>query len=549
MKRYATALFILLTPLFVFAQLSPGKLSRPHSELEGLKNCSQCHARKQHVNAAGCLKCHTLLKERIDAGRGLHANDSHKKCQICHVEHQGENYNLIWWPDGKEKFDHWETGYELLGRHKTLKCEQCHTAKFIVEKNRFIEKKKDLTKTFLGLNHECLTCHQDEHRAQMNESCTTCHTMNEWKPAEKFSHRTARYQLVGRHQTVACAACHPVVQDNKWPDNRDYQKFRGLAFGACADCHSDPHDNRFGPRCENCHTPNDWRSVKTAAFDHSRTRFPLLGQHQNLTCEKCHAPGQSIKIAKFDRCTDCHADYHRGQFVNRAQGGACEECHTVQGFSPSTFTIAQHQDSNYKLEGSHLAVPCFLCHTKNDVDAPAIKFRFTSTRCADCHDNPHQQTVDKYLNQGGCEYCHTVSRWADKIFDHSETGFPLLGRHERTACTACHKQEESTNRPANLAFTKLPSDCQSCHADIHLGQFREKKSDTEKSVTHCEQCHTPIDWLADKFDHNRDSQFKLDGAHAYVSCEKCHPQVTVKEKTVRLFKLPRMDCSYCHDSR
>lgn len=550
MKRYATALFVLLTPLFVFAQLSPGKLSRAHSELEGLKNCSQCHARKRQVDSESCLACHTLLNERISAGKGLHANDSFKECQTCHVEHQGEDYELIWWPDGKENLDHRDAGYELLGKHKTLKCEQCHKSQFIVEKEKFVEKQKDLNRTFLGLNQACLTCHQDEHRAQMNESCTTCHTMDGWKPAAKFSHTTARYQLVGRHQTVVCAACHPAVQDNKWPDNPAYQKIRGLAFGACTDCHTDPHNNRFGPNCENCHTPNGWSSVKTAAFDHSKTQFPLLGKHQNVACDKCHTPGQSIKIARFERCTDCHADYHLGQFVDRAQGGACEECHTVQGFSPSTFTIAQHQESDYKLAGGHLAVPCFLCHSKSNVGADeTITFSFSSTRCADCHANPHKNTVEKYLNKGGCEYCHTVTSWAEKIFDHAETGFALIGRHEKAACTSCHKQEESADRLANLVFTKLPSECQGCHADIHLGQFRKKNDNAEKTVTRCERCHTPIDWLADKFDHNRDSQFKLDGAHAYVTCEKCHPQATVKEKTVHLFKLPHTDCSYCHDSR
>lgn len=550
MKIFNTILFVLLTPLLLLAQLSPGKLSRPHAELEGIKNCSQCHERKQQISAGRCLTCHKLLKERIDANKGMHADENHKECQTCHVEHQGEDYALIWWPDGKDGFDHNDTGYELKGKHRALKCEQCHSSKFIMEKTRLIEPKKDLAKTFLGLSQECLTCHKDEHRAQM-ENCTTCHTMEEWKPAEKFAHTSARYQLIGRHQTVACVKCHPVVRDNKWLDNPDYNKFKDLTFGACTDCHADPHNNRFGPTCEKCHTPNGWSSVKTAAFDHSRTRFPLLGRHQEITCRQCHITGQSIKITKFDQCRDCHLDYHRGQFTDRAQGGACEECHTVEGFSPSKFTLVQHQKTDFQLEDSHLAVPCNACHVKSKAGTlhETMKFQFSSTRCVDCHRDPHQNTVDKFLEKDGCEHCHNVSSWSSLSFDHKETGFDLLGRHIEIRCSSCHQTKVADNPATQLALTKLPTNCEDCHADIHYGQFRDKKMETEKGFTRCDRCHTPTDWLAEKFDHNRDSEFKIEGAHQYVKCEQCHLEVTLKGKTLRLFKLPRTECSYCHDAR
>ncbi|MFX9469357.1 hypothetical protein ABTO43_20110, partial [Acinetobacter baumannii] len=69
-----------------------------------------------------------------------------------------------------------------------------------------------------------------------------------------------------------------------------------------------------------------------------------------------------MRVAKFDRCADCHRDAHQGQLAGRPGGNACESCHKVEGFSPSTFTLADHQKGRYPLQGAHLAVPCVSCH-------------------------------------------------------------------------------------------------------------------------------------------------------------------------------------------
>jgi hypothetical protein len=549
-----TILFLLLAPQVLWAQLSPGKLSRPHAELEGIKNCSQCHARKAQISAERCLSCHQLLKERIDQKKGLHANEGYETCQSCHVEHQGENYSLIWWPDGKERFNHGETGYELQGKHKTLSCEACHNPTLIVEKAKFIDQVKDLSRTFLGLNSTCLTCHDDEHRQQLGDQCAACHNMDRWKPADKFDHQSARFQLVGRHQTVACGKCHPLVQDNKLPNNPDYRQYKGVAFSTCNNCHADPHNNRFGADCEKCHTPNGWRSTITADFDHSRTRFPLLGRHQTVACEKCHSSKQSIKIIEYEQCSDCHADYHQGQFAHRPLAGACEECHTVEGFSPSTFTVAQHEKTGFPLRESHLATPCNGCHSKSNsgLSVGSIRFRFDSSACIDCHSNPHGNGVGAISSTSQCEQCHNVSNWNSISFDHQQTGFPLKGRHREIRCKACHQTKISVNgNPPSavpITFSPLSTQCERCHADAHGGQFKIIHPENGESYIGCERCHTPTDWLAEKFDHNRDSRFKLDGAHLYVKCEQCH-QVSPTDGDMRLYKFPRIECSFCHDAQ
>ena len=53
-------------------------------------------------------------------------------------------------------------------------------------------------------------------------------------------------------------------------------------------------------------------------------------------------------------------------------------------------------------------------------------------------------------------------------------------------------------------------------------------------------------WKAEKFDHNRDSKFKLDGAHLKVDCRKCHKETVVDGKPYITFKPLETACSSCH---
>jgi len=183
-------LLILLILVFYttdgLTQLSPGDLHKSHAHLEGLKNCSECHGIGQKIAQANCLKCHQLLRERINSNQGLHAQPGFEACEKCHVEHHGRDFELIYWENGQENFNHQQTGFALEGKHLTNKCRDCHQEKFIADKEKFLEAKKDLDKTFLGLKKQCLNCHQDEHRGQLSSECVTCHTLNSWKPAERW---------------------------------------------------------------------------------------------------------------------------------------------------------------------------------------------------------------------------------------------------------------------------------------------------------------------------------------------------------------------------
>jgi hypothetical protein len=530
------------------AQLSPGPLSRPHADLEGLENCSKCHGFDQKLAPDKCLSCHIALADRIKAGLGYHANAEHKDCGVCHVEHQGKEFDLVYWKNGESKFDHGQTGYMLEGKHAALKCRKCHFEKNIVAKDKL--PKVDIARTYLGLGRECLTCHPDEHRGQLATNCLTCHQINGWKPAAVFDHAKAKYILTGKHSTVDCNKCHLTIPDDQTPDTKGYVKFTGLQFEKCLDCHKDAHANKFGQDCESCHNTTGWINVNQAKFDHSKTRYPLEGKHVIVACEKCHVAGK-FKGLQFTACSDCHSDYHQGQLVSRPNKGACEECHAVAGFEIAKFTLGDHQKITYALAGSHLAVPCDGCHKKEVLagKAETIRLKFENTRCQICHEDPHKGAIDIYMPKGGCEFCHLVESWRASTYDHSQAKFALEGRHKNVDCRSCHAKSKQDS--AQLEFSGLTQKCADCHEDIHRGQFAKIisiKSDASNQ-TDCDRCHSPVSWKPEKFDHNRDTAFKLDGAHINVSCSDCHKPTVIEGKSIIRYKPLGSSCSDCHGGK
>ena len=75
--------------------LSPGRLAQAHVELEGLRNCTSCHALGQRgVSAERCLDCHEELSTRIAEGTGYHATVPEDACADCHQDHLGEDFDL-----------------------------------------------------------------------------------------------------------------------------------------------------------------------------------------------------------------------------------------------------------------------------------------------------------------------------------------------------------------------------------------------------------------------------------------------------------------------
>ena len=452
------------------AQLSPGDLSEPHKNLEGLTNCTSCHELGEGPSAAKCLECHQALRKQIENKKGLHYTYTEvekKICFTCHNEHAGREFQLVRWEPSQEKFDHTQTGYHLQGKHAKLQCRECHNPAMIHTDLKSLEKDIDLTKTFIGLDTNCLSCHHDEHRKQLGSNCTTCHNQNNWKESVQFNHDKAEFKLTGKHKNVDCMKCHPMLVDSNPQFIKDttFVKFINIDSKNCTSCHKDIHNNKFGQDCVRCHVTEGWKILDERNMDHNKTNFPLKGKHIGLKCEKCHTPGVRFAKNQYDECRDCHKDYHLGQFVTRSDKGACESCHNVDGYKPTLFTIASHNKSEFPLEGAHLAQPCFVCHNFLESNAePKVRdFKPKERKCAECHRDVHLGQFANASPSKTCTDCHSISVWKELKFDHNkDSSYPLKGAHQKVACNGCHLVTQNGTE-SFIRYKSIDTKCESCH--------------------------------------------------------------------------------------
>ncbi len=581
MKRVLIALALsVLSGTSARAQFSPGELTQAHASLEGTDNCTQCHDLGQKINGQKCLSCHVELKERVDAGKGYHASSSvrSKECIACHFEHKGRGFKMIRWEGGKSAFDHSLTGYKLEGKHKTDRCEKCHKPEQIVSPTVRLQSgvTVSIKNTHLGLSQQCATCHFDEHRGQLDPKCGQCHDFDNWKESVKtrFDHSKTKYPLIGRHQKVECVQCHALTEDvRKKPDgstDQNFANYKKLDFSNCTPCHKDPHQNKFGRNCVKCHDALGWTHVVMEGFDHNKTRYPLIGEHRHVACDKCHQPDPkkpaAYKNMSFSKCTDCHKDTHAGQFSSRADKGKCEACHNESGFVPSLFTVERHNtESKYVLAGAHIKTTCNKCHVKLEPavfktrtglaapgDSSAMLFKFTDRKCGSCHTDIHRGQFAEKLKKYDCDICHKVTGWKDLVFDHDkDSEFPLLGKHKEAKCEKCHKSQDDRTPAKWVLYKPVSNFCESCHKDVHEGQFAQKTDSVESGrLTYCERCHNAEKFKPSLFDHNTQSVFALTGAHRKVDCAKCHVLTKIEsDSLITLYKPVASDCASCHPDK
>jgi hypothetical protein len=514
----------------VQAQFSPGKLSDAHADLEGISNCTKCHDIGNKISEKKCLECHDEINDLIKADRGYHAYSEvqEQACIDCHSEHHGRAFDATRFDE--EAFEHDWTGYELEGSHDRIECRDCHKSENI--ENKELSGREG---TFLGLEEACLTCHVDYHQGTLAESCTDCHGFEKFEDAEFFDHGNTDFILEGQHKTVDCIECHRETIRN----GESFQEFSGVAFSLCTDCHEDAHDGRFGVSCTDCHSTNGWNQLRAGnRFDHNLTNYPLEGQHTQVACAQCHTSGDYSESLAFDRCVDCHDDYHRDDFTS--EDGVitdCDACHSLErDFTFSNYGLSDHQLSDYPLEGAHIATPCFACHKPQEEER--WDFTIASESCVSCHDNVHEGYLESSDGSAvTCHECHNVDSWASISFDHSTTEFALEGAHEQANCRSCHFREEGPEQ----IFKGLGQSCTACHQtdSPHGDQF-----DSENGEAQCARCHnSDPGWSAKLFDHDS-TQFPLEGRHREVSCDGCHRPEGTEE--IIIYKIERFDCIDCH---
>lgn len=524
--KFILLLFLVFYLAFpAFAQISPGDLTTAHSKLEGMSNCTKCHELGEAVTNRKCLDCHKEINSHISNKRGYHASNEvrGKDCWSCHSEHNGRNFKIIRFD--KKGFDHKKTGFELTGKHGTAKCEDCHKKDFITD-----QKLKNKKNTYLGLTTDCSGCHEDVHQGTLEKNCSGCHNTSAFKPAVLFSHDRAKFKLTGSHVRLGCFECHATTLKN----NKQFTLFRDIKHQSCENCHKDIHDGKFGKDCTKCHNTSSFKSVNTSEFNHSRTAFPLIGKHASVNCNDCHGKSLSSK-PKFALCTDCHEDEHNEELIKNNKVENCESCHSVNGFSPSLFTIERHNEGKFVLTGGHLGTPCNSCHYKSG----SWRFRKIGEKCSDCHTNVHGEEIsDVFLVNNDCMTCHETGKWLTINFNHDRTEFKLIGRHADVECKNCHIDNKEQGRKIYL-FKSLNSSCQQCHKDKHAGQF------AENGLSDCSRCHGFENWKAEKFDHNK-TKFVLTGAHEKVHCSGCHKEVQIGVQKVIQYKSGKTKCVDCH---
>jgi hypothetical protein len=478
----------LMTPRPAAAQLiSPGKLARAHAALDGVEHCTECHELgKPGADDARCLECHEPLARRIAAKQGLHATYTGQHCADCHKDHFGPDFALV--RLDTTTFDHTKTGYPLRQAHDTVACRSCHRPEFITvaDVRQYATKNGVLATTDLGLTTECAVCHRkdDPHGTQFSgQACDACHNEANWKQAPAFDHQKSRYPLTGAHATVPCAKCHTAERPG---DRHSPVRYAGVAFAACSDCHTDPHHGVMRGTCASCHNTADWRRLDSrshfeATFDHSRTKFPLVGAHVTAQCAACHqprAPGDTLIRLQFAKdtvpqdyprpasatCLSCHIDAHHGEFARAPGGATCDNCHGQDTWQPTTYGIARHNRETYALTGAHLTVPCEDCHVRRAPDAMP-QLVIPEHECEDCHEQGTARTKNPHGDQFAahrCRDCHGTATFKIADFDHSKTRYPLDGAHRHVPCASCHRTEMTSHGPM-VRYRPLATDCRSCH--------------------------------------------------------------------------------------
>jgi hypothetical protein len=464
----------------------------------------------------------------------------------CHSDHNGEDFALVHWQPTAAGFDHTKTGYTLDGKHASVGCRSCHTAQHIPAESRGLLADKDLTHTWMGLSTNCATCHEDKHQGRFGTNCTRCHSTGGWNQTkvdeEHFDHSKTPFPLTGKHRDTACEKCHT-------PDDQGKPRWSGIAFAACSSCHVDPHKGQFKQGCDFCHSTSNWeRSRFETMFDHSKTDYPLVGKHLTVACVDCHRNGDFKTPIPHAVCMDCHKDPHGGQFAQRTDGGRCESCHTVQGFTPSTFTVAEHAKTGFPLKSPHDRVQCASCHIPA---GDQTRFRISFALCVDCHKDPHggQFAGPPWANH--CERCHTGLTFRNSTMTlalHEKTRFPLTGSHIAVACDDCHKPMANST-VAVYHFQHLS--CTTCHADVHHGEFAARMAvvGANGKPMGCEACHGTEEWqdLA-RFNHSS-TAFALLGAHRAVACMDCHRPPAMERTMLHVhFADAPAECATCHDS-
>ena len=468
---------------------------------------------RPHAGLA-CVDCHADLGVPVFAEGGAEAfglrfpGRTEDACIACHADPHGGQFDAV--HDGRcldchlrddfhpTTFDveaHEATAFPLAGAHAEAECQACHE-----------QVHPDLPRTFVGTTAVCRECHESPHRVEFvrqvslalaiatpEQSCEGCHDTRRrgflGRPLAEGEnwHAATGFALTAPHAGLECQECHEGFGTD--------DEVRWLADGGaelpvrdpdtCVACHEDVHEGQFadGPfadgSCLQCHRRT---AFKPAAFDivmHERCDFPLRGGHEAVGCDRCHVVPEGGTARLFtstaSECAACHVDVHGGLFDRddlplRVEGkSGCARCHTEDSFAgtpgaPIAFDHATWAD--YPLQGAHERAACDGCHVvARGRDFGSVTFgTVRGTTCSACHEDVH---IGQFALDGvtDCERCHVVAdTFAELVFDHDDTSFPLDTRHVNVSCEACHMPVDVAGFGVVTRYRPLGNQCDDCHA-------------------------------------------------------------------------------------
>ena len=453
-------------------------LTGAHTSLQ----CAQCHVNNNYsLTGAACWSCHQTDYNGT-------TNPAHKASnfpQDCSQCHTTTNWSGA-------TFNHAATGFALVGVHASTQCSACHV------NNNF------------GLNTAaCWNCHQADYNganspphksAGFPQDCTLCHgsSATNWTSAT-FNHTTTGFALTGAHTPLQCAQCHV---------NNNYS----LTSGACWNCHQTdyntttdpPHKaSNFPQDCSQCHTTTNWSG---ANFNHAATGFALVGVHASTQCSACHV-NNNFGL-NSTACWNCHqTDYNGANSPPHKSAGFPQDCTLCHGSSAANWTSAtfNHTTTGFALTGTHTTLQCAQCHVNNN-------YSLTSGACWNCHQTDYNGTNNPPHQAAGfpqdCSQCHTTTNWSGATFNHTSTGFALVGVHATTQCAACH---------VNNNFSLTSGTCWNCHQT----DYNNTNNPPHKAAgfpQDCTMCHgsSATNWTSATFNHTT-TGFALTGAHTTLA--------------------------------
>ena len=195
--------------------------------------------------------------------------------------------------------DHFTTGFDLDGAHRSVDCETCHVAG-----------------VFQGTPTQCGSCHVTGGRIRASakpanhpfttEDCADCHRAAAWVPARM------------NHDAV---------------------------FGTCASCHNNVFSAGKPPGhlltqadCDACHRTTGWLPVLVSSAT-GKSADHILSTNN---CDACHSAGNFF-VVRVDHaevigtCVSCH-NGRTATGKNAAHpitGNACDNCHTTTAWTPA----------------------------------------------------------------------------------------------------------------------------------------------------------------------------------------------------------------------